>query len=135
MEGTAENYGSAAKAVNEQLAGEGGGTNPLPSGAQTELKQQVANSAAQSESQQETGILSSDYAQGYSEFQDATGGLLSIGTQLSPTAYTGAATGAGTAASNEANTIAAQQNSWLAPVLGAVGSIGGGFAGDFNFGK
>ena len=134
VEGTAENYQQSARAVNEQLAGEGGGTSPLTAGSQDEMKQQVANSAAQNESNEESGILSSDYQQGYNEFTNATNGLLSVSGQYNPTAYTGAATGAGNAAANEANTLEQQSTSWLQPVLGAVGAVGGGFAGDFNFG-
>jgi len=128
VEGTAENYQQGARAVNEQLAGEGGGANPLPSGAQDEMKQQVANSAAQNESNEETGILGSDYAQGYNEFTNASNGLLAVGSQENPLGFEGGATSAGNAAANEANTLEQQSTSWLTPILGAVGSIGGGWA-------
>src|SRR5271154_886341 len=71
VEGTAENYAGAAKAVNESQAAEGGGNNPLPTGAQSELKQELAQSAAGEESKEETGIQEADYAQGYQEWQNS----------------------------------------------------------------
>ena len=65
VEGTATNYSSAAKAVNEKMAAEGGGDIAIPSGGQLQLQQEVANSAASQESSQENQILEADYQQGY----------------------------------------------------------------------
>lgn len=129
VEGTAENYKQAATATNEQLAARGGGTNPLPSGADAELRQEVALSAAQEESKEESSIEGADYAQGQNEWAAAGGGLQSIAAGLNPLGYEGAATGAGTAASNEANTIAAQSDSWVNAAIGAAGAVGGAYAG------
>lgn len=133
--GTATNYGQAAKAVNEQLAGEGGGDEYTPSGAQDEIKQEVANSAAQTESGQETQIKEADYNQGYQEWQQAGEGLMSIAAGDNPLGYEGAETGAGSAASTTAGQIASEDDSWVNAALGAAGAIGGGFAGDFDFGS
>ncbi len=126
VEGTAENYAGAAKSVNENLAAEGGGTNPLPSGGQEQLKEQVAESAAQTESSEEEQIQQADYAQGSQQFSQATAALEDVSGQYNPTAYTGAATGAGSAASTTANEIAQENNSWVNAAIGAAGTIGAG---------
>lgn len=123
--GTAQNYSQAAKAVNEELAGEGGGNEYAPSGAADEIRQEVANSAAQTESDQETQIKEADYQQGYSEYQEAGEGLMSIAAGENPLGYENAATGAGTAAANTANQIAQEDNSWINAAIGAAGSLGG----------
>jgi hypothetical protein len=133
VEGTAENYQQAAKAVNEQLAAEGGGDAPITTGGQAQLKEQVAEGAAQSESQQESQIKQADYAQGYSEFQNAEEGEMAIAAGENPLGYMSATTNQGEAAANTANQIAQEDNSWISAALGAAGSIGGGLASDFEF--
>jgi len=128
VEGTAQNYSQAAKAVGEQTAAEGGGTNPMPTGAQDELKEDVATSAAGQESNQETQIKSNDYAQGLADWQNAAGGLESIATGENPLGYENAETSAGTAEGTTANQIAEEDNSWINAAIGAAGDIGGGWA-------
>lgn len=128
IQGTASNYSQAARAVGENIAAQGGGDNPLPSGSGEQLKEEVAASAAGAESQEEQQILEADYAQGLQEFDQAGNALSVASGQLNPTAYEGAATSAGSAAETTAKDINAEQNSWIAPVLGAVGAIGGGIA-------
>ena len=129
VEGTAGNYQRAARAVGEQIAAQGGGDNPLPSGGSEQLKEEVALSAAGEQSQEESQILAAGYATGEKEFEQAGAGLAEASGQLSPTNYLTATTGAGSAAETTANQINQEQNSWLAPVLGAVGAIGGAAAG------
>ena len=128
VEGTAENYKAAATAVNEHLGAEGGGTNPLPSGAQVQLQEQTAESAAQEESRQETEIQQADYSQGEAEWARAGGGLMGIAAGQDPVGFENAATNTGNMANTEANTIAAQQDSWVSAAIGAAGTIGGAFA-------
>ena len=110
LEGTAENYADAAKATNESMASEGGGTNPLPSGAQAQLKAETANSAAQEESKEETGITESDYQQGYNEWQAAGEGLDTIAAGDNPLGYEQAETGEAGAANTEAKTDALKED-------------------------
>lgn len=129
VEGTAENYSSAAKAVGEKLAGEGGGTNPLPTGASTELEGEIASSAAGEESKQESEIKSADYVAGRSNYKDAAVGLEGVATGLDPLGYEGAATSAGNSANTEANAIATEDDSWINAVIGAAGTIGGAYVG------
>jgi len=125
---TAQNYQSAAKAVNEELAAEGGGDSSLTTGAATQLKEQTAESAARQESAEESQIKQADYAQGYNEFQGATAALEDVSGQYNPIGYSGAATGAGSAASTTANEIAQENNSWINAAIGAAASIAGDVA-------
>ena len=125
VEGTAANYKQAATAVNEHLAAEGGGTNPLPSGGQEQLQQEVANSAAANESNQETQIQEANYAEGARQYGAAASGLEGIATGTDPLGYENAATASGSAAANTANQIAQEDNSWVNAAIGAAGTIAG----------
>lgn len=102
-EGTAENYGAAAKAVGEQQAAQGGGTDPLTTGAQSEQKANIATSAAQEESSQENQIKAANYTQGYNEWQNAGSGLEAIAAGENPLGYQQNQTGAGSAAATTAD--------------------------------
>lgn len=124
IEGTADNYSKAARAVNESIAAEGGGNIPMPTGSQIALKEQVAEAAAREESRQQSEIINADYTAGRTQFNQASEALLSASHELNPTAYSNAATNAGSAASKTASDIAAANNSWVNAALGAAGSIG-----------
>ena len=128
VEGTAENYSAAGKAVGENLAAEGGGANPLPSGAQTQLKQQVANSAAEEESSEETQIQGANYQTGRENFTNAEQGEMAIAAGENPLGYASATTNAESTAGSEANAIAQENTSWINASIGAVGAIGAGAA-------
>lgn len=126
--GTAANYKQAAAAVGDQEAAEGGGDNPLPTGAQNQAKDEVAESAAKEESQQESEVVSADYNQGFKEFENAEEGEFGVASAENPLGYAGAATNQDTAAGNEANSIASEDSSWENALLGAAGSVGEGWA-------
>jgi hypothetical protein len=128
VQGTAQNYNQAAKAVGESVAAEGGGTNPLTSGAQTELKEQVADSAAETESSQESQIKQADYQAGAQQYQNAESGLMEIASGEDPLGFENAETGSAGVANNEANAIATEDDSWINSAIGAAGAIGGGWA-------
>ena len=134
-ESTATDYKQAKEATDESLSAEGGGNTEVPSGTKDAIDAGIAEKGAQQRSSEQLGITDADYQQGYQEFSDATGGLLKTSQILSPTGLADVSESAATGADTEANTIAEQANSWEAPVLGAVGAIGGGFAGDFSFGS
>lgn len=123
-EGTAKNYQQAARAVNEHLAAQGGGNIPLTSGADAQLQSEVANASAAEQSRQESQVIAADYSQGHKQFTEATDALLAASHELNPTAYSEAATNAGSAAEKTANDIAAANNSWVNAALGAAGGIG-----------
>lgn len=125
-EGTAQSYAQASQAVNEKLATLGGGQLALPNGATAQIQAQVAQSAAEKESQQRLQVTQADYNQGYQNWLQASQGLFGVNQSLNPVAYSGAATGAGTAAGTTANQIATENNSWMNAALGAAGAIGSG---------
>jgi hypothetical protein len=127
IEGTAQNYSQAARAVNRQIAAGGGGP-MMPSGAADELKLDTAVSSAQEQSREESQVKQADYAQGYNEWQQAGAGLTNIAAGENPLGYIGATTSAGGAAADTANQIATQQNSWINAAIGAAGAVGGGLA-------
>lgn len=124
VEGTATNYASAARGVNEQEAAEGGGNNPLPSGGEEQARAQVAEAAAGQESSEESQIEQANYAAGEQQFEQAGQALATASGQLNPAGYINATTGAGSEAEKTANQINQEKNSWMAPVLGALGGIG-----------
>lgn len=125
VEGTAENYSAASRAMNENMAAEGGGTNPLPSGAQTELQEQMAQRAAGSESEQETQIQEANYAQGLSEFQNAESGEMAIATGQDPIGYMNAQTNQASAAGTVAQQIAQEQQAQASMWVGAGTALAG----------
>lgn len=125
VEGTARSYAGASRALNEQLAAQGGGNIPLPTGGQTQLRGQLASSSAQEQSSEKNQIMQADYASGRSEFDEATGALESEQGLLNPVGFEDAATGAGGAASKTANDVANANSKWYTAALGAAGAIGG----------
>ena len=127
IEGTATNYTHAASAVGEQIAAQGGGDNPLA----TTVVPQIAEAAAGEESREESQIVAADYEQGHRNFEEAGQGLAETSSQLNPTSYETAATGAGSAAETTAKDIVSEQNSWMAPVFGAIGAVGTAAGGDY----
>jgi hypothetical protein len=129
-EGTAQSYKNASTAVNEKLATLGGGNLALPNGATAQIQAQVAEAAAQTESQQRSQITEADYNQGYQNWLQASTGLTGVSNALNPVAYSGAATSAGGQAANTANQIASENNSWINAALGAAGAIGTGVIGE-----
>lgn len=125
VEGTAENYAGAARAVNEQDSAEGGGDISMSTGAQEEMRQRVALATAGQESQEESQIQQADYATGAGLFRDATSAVATAAGQMDPNAYNRSFTDASTAAESTANQIASQNNSWINAAIGAAGAIGG----------
>jgi hypothetical protein len=126
-EGTARNYAAASRAVNRRMAASGG-DNTLTSGGETEVRAEIASSAAGELSREQQQITEADYAQGEHNFENATSAIENASAQLNPVGFETAATGAGSAAETTAKDINAEQNSWMAPVFGAIGAIGGGIA-------
>jgi hypothetical protein len=124
IDGTADNYARASRAVNEEMAAKGGGS-AMPTGAEIQLKQDVASSAAKEESRQQAQIIAADWAQGHKQFGEATDALMTASGHLNPTAYQNSATEAGGAASKTANDIAVASNSWVNAAIGAAGALGG----------
>jgi hypothetical protein len=129
-EGVSTNYAQAAKASAENEASLGGGNTYLPSGVAEQTQAEIAAAAAGQRSTEQAQITEANYAQGYNEWQNAAEGLATVGGELSPVGYSGAATGAGNAASTTANEIAQEDNSWVNAAIGAGTSIAGGVIGE-----
>ncbi len=124
--GVSSNYQNAEKAVRETGAAAGGGNEPIPSGAETQLAEEVGTAAAGQESAEESQITEANYATGRENYQGAVEGLLSAGNVFNPTeALNSEATGAGTAAANTANQIAQENFSPYGALIGAAGELGG----------
>jgi hypothetical protein len=129
-EGTAENYGDAARAVGETEAAQGGGTNPLPTGASSAIQSNIATSAAKEESSQESQIEAADYSQGYNEWENAGQGLETIASGENPLGYESNETSSGSAAGTTASQIASEDDSWLNAAIGAGSSVAGAVVGE-----
>lgn len=125
VEGTAQNYAAASKALGGKLAAEGGGDIAMPTGAENQMQAELAASAAASESQQESQIQEANYRQGAEQYNNAASGAAALNNGA---AYENAATGQGSAASTTANQIAQEDNSWMSAVGGAVGAGLSGWA-------
>lgn len=131
-EAVAQNYAAAQKATAQVLAARGGGNDLLPSSTNAQLLAQNATNAAQQRSQGELGITAANYAQGYSNWQQAAGVLSNTAGLINPLGYASQSTQGGTAAANSANQIAQQSNSIWNAAIGALGSIGGAAIGAYG---
>ena len=125
-EGVAQNYASASKALKENQAAEGGGNTYLPSGVNSQEQESLLSSSAQQQSSEQQEIQQAGYAQGNANFNAATSALEGEQGEINPNATAGEATSGGTAAANTAGQIAQENESWEAPLIGAVGAVGAG---------
>jgi len=124
---TGQAYQHAKEAVGEQTAAFGGGNNYLPSGYQGNLQTQLANSAASQTSNELNQINQADWQTGRQNWMFAAQGLAGAPSVFNPaTGFAGAANQAGEAASNTANQIAQENNSWVNALVGAGAGIAGG---------
>jgi hypothetical protein len=129
MEGVGTNYKSASTALREEQAAEGGGNDYLPSGVKRQQQEQVSTGAAGTLSQEQLQIKQAGFQHGYDKFTQATNALEGTAGLLNPN---GAASVANTAGADEGTTasqIAQENESWMAPLAGAVGAIGGAATG------
>jgi len=124
-EGVATDYAQAQKATADILAARGGGNTLLPSSVDSTLLAQNTNQAAAQRAAGQNTITQANYAQGYQNWQTAAGILGSTAGLLSPTAYSGAATTAGTGASTSAYQLAEASNSPWNAAFGALGNVAG----------
>jgi hypothetical protein len=122
----AQAYQNARAAAGENLAATGEGAN-LPSGSQSGVQANLAEEAAQNQSNSLLGIQEAGYKQGVQNYNEALSADISAGNLENPAGEANAATGAGEAASSSANTIQkanAAASPW-AQIGGLVGSLGG----------
>lgn len=134
VQGTATNYDSAETALNEGLAAEGSGGEGLSSGQTAQLRGELGSSAAATESSEELGIDQADYSQGYTNYENAVGGEEQLASGWNPNSFASSTTNSANSTNSEANAIAQEQESGWTSIIGALGGVAGGFAGDFSFG-
>jgi hypothetical protein len=130
-EGTARNYDKAQRALQQNIAAQGGGTSPvnMTGGPAAQIKSELASAAAQEASGEQLGITTSGYDVGRQKWQQAVQGEEALAAGWNPNSFSGSATNAGGLANSEANTIAAQQNSIWNSVIGGLSGIAGSAAG------
>jgi len=130
---SAGNYANAARAVNEQIAGRGGGNMYLPSGTSAAIQGNIAAQAAGNLSNAENQITQANYQQGRQNFFNAAGALGGVASTYNPASFAGQATGAGNAAFGSATQIYNQGNQWMGmlggALGGAVGTVASGLSG------
>ena len=129
-EGVGQNFANASKALKENQAASGGDTF-LPSGVNAQQQGALDMNAASEQSQEQQQIKQAGYTQGYSEFTQATSALENTAGQLNPNAGAEVANSAGTAEGTTANQIAQENESWMAPLTGAIGAVGGAATGGY----
>jgi hypothetical protein len=126
---TGANYKNAATAVNEELAAQGGGNTRIGSGANDLVRERVAESAAQTSSNEELQVQENNYATGRQNFLNAASVLSGApGVFSGATAAAGVANNAGADASQTANEITQANNSWMGLVGGVLGAGLSGWA-------
>lgn len=132
MDSSSNAYQNADKALNENYAGAGGGTEYIPSGAQEQMNMGVATAGAEQLAGAQNQITQADYAQGRQNFADASNVLAGASGQLGTTGATAdAATNSAKGAYSAASQNTAQNNAWM----GALGSALGGVASNVNYSK
>lgn len=121
---------NAQQAAGESIAAEGGGNNSaLQTGQSAGVKANIDISAAENTANNLAKISQANFDTGRANYQTAVAGLEGAPGVFNPaTSATGTAVGAGTAAGNEANTVAAAANSPWQAALGALGGVAGSFA-------
>jgi len=136
IEGTANEYAKARKALGENIAALGGGQSNenITSGEANQMREQLASTAAALQSGELLSIKKAGYDLGRQNYLDAEHGEEYLAGSWDPNTFAGSANSSAKVANDEANQIAAQQNSIWTSVIGALGGVAGGFAGDFNFG-
>ena len=128
IQNTGQQYANAARAIKESQATQGGGTQFLPSGANTQINAQLASSAANQVSSGLYGNLLGSYQAGNQNYINATNSLMGVGELTNAAAFSNAASGA----AGQANTIANQvqqadqqaTNNIMGLATGAMGAAG-----------
>lgn len=133
-QGVGANYAKASQRLNTQLGAEGGGNEFLPSGAADQLRETLAQSAAQTMSNEQLASTVQNYQQGRQNFFGAEGALSQAAGIYNPTGYAGQSTGAGNAAFTSATDIYNQGNAWVGALGGAIGGGVSAFTGQLGKG-
>lgn len=127
-EGVGRNYAKATSALQNTLAARGGGNVYLPTGARGALQGTLASSAAGELSQEQLGITRANYAQGRSNWQQATGGLQALAGQYDPTGFSGQAQHGFESAFGMEHTINQEQSQKEMAIASGISSLAMGAA-------
>jgi hypothetical protein len=130
-ENVGTDYAQAQRATAQILAARGGGNTLLPSSVSSNILATNANAAAAQRAAGQNKITLDNYTQGYQNWNSAAQILGSTAGLINPTAYSGAATSAGGAASTSAYQAAEASNSPWNAAFGALGNVAGLAAGHF----
>lgn len=138
IQGTAQQFNSAKKQLQEQQAAAGGGNQFLPSGVSTQQNEQLAAAGANQTSSELLGVQQAGYQQGATQYQSAINQQEATAGLYNPTGYASSANSAGSSAAGELNTIQ-QENAAASPwatvggiLGGGASAIGGGLAGNLG---
>lgn len=123
----AQNVKQVRQATNERMAAAGGGNTFLPSGAQEQINAGINTSAMNELSNERLGITEANYQAGRENWLNAVKDLETApGATENPTSeFANATSNSSKVANDEANTIAAQGNSWMGLVGGLAGNVVG----------
>jgi hypothetical protein len=125
---------NAQIAANAKEAAAGGGGAFVPSGANQQIGEMVNTQGAIANANQQENITQANYATGRQNFNTAIGELVggaeglagaSSGFGGAVSGSENAATGAASSSMEGATQIQQANSSWMAPVMGAIGAIGG----------
>lgn len=134
-EGTGIAYKQGAQAVNEEIAAQGGGNTFLPSGAQNQLREQVATAASRQQSAEQLQITQAGYEAGRQDFLAGTQAEETAAGLYNPAGFAGAANQGGAAASQTASDIAQESGGFWSTVGGILGgAVSGAATGGFGAG-
>jgi hypothetical protein len=129
-ESVAKGYAGAQRTLQGQLAARGG-SDFIPSGADTQMSEGLSALAANERSALNLQIEQADWAAGLDLWKTAAGGLGGVAAQWDPTGMGNMATNAGNAAANTANQIAAADNSIWSSVIGGLSGVAGAAVGGY----
>jgi hypothetical protein len=124
-ESVAGSMTKAAKALGNGQAAQGGGDTFIPSGVAQQQREELAEAGAEADATSHQKILSDDYAEGHTNYNNAVAGEETVASDLNPVGYSTATTSANSASADEANAIAAAANSPFTAVMGALGGVAG----------
>jgi hypothetical protein len=129
-ETNAGNFKDAERGLEQNIAARNGGNEFLPSGADNELRGEVASAFAGQRSSDELKAIEADYSAGSDMFKEAARALGSTAGLLNPIGMSSATTSSGEAASKTASDIAAADNSVFSSITGALGGVAGAALGE-----
>jgi hypothetical protein len=126
-EAVGQNYAKATAALNNQLSVRGGGAGDVTSGAEGQLKAELASAGAAQASNEDLAITRANYDLGRQKWSAATAGLNALVGETNPGQFGSLATEANKTAFGEASQIQNMKNQKEADIAGGITALAGGF--------